>query len=173
MLERNCVPSADRIRVAPFMQKYFIKLPANDGRIPQKLFESTAVLPNGIRTVTTEDGAIWLANGNGITRLAAEGEYKLDRISYFSAPRYLFDNNIRAMMADRNGIWVATDGGVSHIWYESITYEKKAAVRAATALYQSPVLKEKGILSALPTRAPTTTVSGPQCTPQVPVTNSP
>ena len=128
MLERNCVPSADRIRVAPFMQKYFIKLPATDGRIPQKLFESTAVLPNGIRTVITEDGAIWLANGNGITRLAAEGEYKLDRISYFSAPRYLFDNNIRAMMADGNGIWVATDGGVSHIWYESITYEKKAAV---------------------------------------------
>ncbi len=132
MLGKNCVSPADKISVAPFWQKHCEKLLPDAYGIPRQLlnFDTAKNLPDGtcVSVVTTEDGAVWLGSENGLTRIAAEGEYHRDRLQFFSAPRFLHDNCVRALLADGNGVWVRTETGVSHIWYEQMTYSKKAAV---------------------------------------------
>ena len=130
MLGKNAAAVSDKIRVAPFMQKYFKKLTKDDASVPQALFAQKAeVLPNGLKAVTcaTSDGAVWLGSANGLTRVASDKEYYRDRIQYFAAPRYLWDNNVLSLYADGNGVWVETETGVTHIWYSEMTYLEKAA----------------------------------------------
>ncbi|MGN1451694.1 MAG: hypothetical protein ACI4XQ_06320 [Eubacteriales bacterium] len=130
MLGRNSAAEKDRIRVSAFMQKKCEQMALDDHRVPKELSESAAApLPNGAPgcMCRTSDGAVWIGNANGLTRTAFDGDPR-DKVQFFAAPRYLADNRCVSLLPDGNGVWVRTETGVSHIWYEEMTYAGKAAV---------------------------------------------
>lgn len=73
--------------------------------------------------------ALWLGAANGLTRYEAKPEFETDRVMYFSASRFLADDNVKSVYCDSSApesVWVLTDKGVSHITLEIISAEEKA-----------------------------------------------
>lgn len=73
----------------------------------------------------------WYGASNGLTRYDKNAERDEDIIMYFSAPRDLFDNNIKAIMPDGDNVWVLTETGVTHIEMRMVTAEEKAMILLA------------------------------------------
>ena len=53
-------------------------------------------------------GIEWYGASNGLTRYDANAEREEDIVMYFSAPRDLLDNNVKAIMPDGDIVWVLT-----------------------------------------------------------------
>lgn len=129
MLANLKAPQKDKIKLTKYPQKFcdIYKLDAKE--IPAGLSAESVPFPSGAASChcRTEDGAVWIGNENGIVRYAKE-QYIRDEISYYSAPRYLADNNVKALLPEGNGVWARTETGVSHIYYKMMTLEEKAAI---------------------------------------------
>lgn len=68
------------------------------------------------------NGDIWGGTPEGAWRLRS-GEWR-----YFWGKRWLPANRVNGIAVDRDGsVWFATDGGVSRIYEQATTFEKKAA----------------------------------------------
>lgn len=67
------------------------------------------------------DASLWAGTTEGVCR------YSGGRWQYYWGPRWLPHNRVNALVVDRDGsAWVATDGGVAHLYDRSITLAEKA-----------------------------------------------
>ncbi len=122
------VSAKDEIVLKPFLQKMVERFPADYAGAPEK--PAASPLPNGSASnwCRAADGAVWLANDRGVVRLADESYFR-DNVQYFNAPRYLASDAVTAIFPDEsNGVWVWTDAGISHLFYQEMTMAEKAAV---------------------------------------------
>ena len=76
----------------------------------------------------TDDGALWLGADNGVARYFPKAERKDDIVLHFSAPRYLYDNNVKAIMAAGNAVWVLTETGAVRIEMRPLSPREKANI---------------------------------------------
>ncbi len=68
----------------------------------------------------------WYGANSGLTRYDKNAEREEDIVMFFSAPRDLPDNEVKAIMPDGNNIWVLTSTGAVLIEMRSISMEEKA-----------------------------------------------
>ncbi len=68
----------------------------------------------------------WYGATNGLTRYDKNAEREEDIVMFFSAPRDLPDNEVKALMPDGENIWVLTATGAAYIEMRSISMEEKA-----------------------------------------------
>ena len=72
------------------------------------------------------DGAVWYGTAQGLTRVDTRADER-DRNQYFAGKRYLPDDEIVQLAADRAaGMWVRTKTGVAHIELRPMTLAAKA-----------------------------------------------
>ncbi len=113
----------------------------NDGSIPVELFGYKNERPDlsgfpyplpskkSDYTCFAETGNIkWFGASTGLTRFDANAEREADIVMFFSAPRDLPDNNVKAIMPDGDGIWVLTETGATHIEMKLLSAEEKASI---------------------------------------------
>ncbi len=119
--------------------RFCTQLKADDASIPAALAETVCVAPD-LSTfplplpskksdytcqAETADGVLWYGAKTGLTRYDSSAE-KTDRVMFFSAPRDLPDNNVCALYADGNVLWVKTETGVTKIEMKMLGAEEKA-----------------------------------------------
>ena len=79
----------------------------------------------------TADGIHWYGSPTGVTAYDPAAERASFRVMYFSAQRYLPDNEVKSMYADGTVIWVQCRTGVARIEMQEITCEEKAKLLLA------------------------------------------
>lgn len=72
------------------------------------------------------NGVMWYGSNGGVTRYDPNAQSLSDKVMYFSAHRDLADNNVGALVADGDGVWVLTATGVTHIEMIKMSTEEKA-----------------------------------------------
>ncbi len=72
------------------------------------------------------NGVMWYGSAKGVTRYNPNAESLYDVVMYFSARRDLLDNNVQALVADGDGVWVLTATGVTHIDMVKMSMEEKS-----------------------------------------------
>ncbi|MBI4905399.1 MAG: hypothetical protein HY820_17320 [Acidobacteria bacterium] len=84
-----------------------------------------ATLKSGLRTAKASDGAVWTATDSGVWRETSAGPTE-DRKRYFASRRWLPDDKALHLSPDATGgMWIATETGVSHIFFRNWTLEQK------------------------------------------------
>ncbi len=68
----------------------------------------------------------WYGAKNGLTRFDKNAEREEDIVMFFSAPRDLLDNEVKAIMPDGDNLWVLTVTGASYIEMRNVSMEEKA-----------------------------------------------
>lgn len=86
----------------------------------------------------------WFGAVNGLTRYDKNAEREEDIVMYFSAPRDLLDNNVKAIMPDGENVWVLTDSGAAYIEMRVISAEEKADILLEETL---KVVDRRGMIS--------------------------
>lgn len=76
----------------------------------------------------TEDGVMWFGGKGGVTRYNPNSESLSDVVMHFAARRDLLDNNVASIVPDKNGVWVLTDNGATHIDMVMMSMEEKANI---------------------------------------------
>lgn len=76
----------------------------------------------------------WFGASNGLTRYDKNAEREEDIVMYFSAPRDLLDNNIKAIMPDGDNVWVLTESGAAYIEMRYVGAEEKADILLSETL---------------------------------------
>lgn len=113
----------------------------DDSAVPATLFEANAVKPDltgfpyplpskkSDYSCFVKAGNIeWYGASNGVTRYDAAAERPEDIVMYFSADRDLPDNNVKALLADGENVWVLTETGATHIEMRLVGAEEKADI---------------------------------------------
>lgn len=120
-------------RVVSHFKKYDIEVPKALLEIKPKkpdLTDFPYPLPQKKKDYTCfcegENGVVWYGSGGGVTRYDPNAKSIYDVVMYFSARRDLLDNNVQALFADGNGVWVLTANGVTHIDMVKMSMEEKA-----------------------------------------------
>ncbi|MBE6796068.1 MAG: hypothetical protein E7533_05730 [Ruminococcaceae bacterium] len=72
------------------------------------------------------NGVMWYGSNGGVTRYDPNAKSIYDIVMYFGASRDLLDNNVQALFADGDGVWVLTANGVTHIEMVKMSMEEKA-----------------------------------------------
>lgn len=155
-LKKPSVSEKDTVICKSFLQKIVERFALDDPSLPAK--PEANPLPNGAAVCWCRavDGAIWQANERGLVRIAQEAYFR-DSVQYMNAPRYLASDSVTALCPDeKNGVWVWTDAGVSHIYYREMTLEQKAAIYDARVplrqvrhgFVTTPRLKQAGDFSS-------------------------
>ncbi len=110
--------------------------------IPAALYESECIkpdltdfplpLPSKKKDYTcfvkTSDGAEWYGAKTGLTRYDAKAERLEDRVQYFSADRFLYDNEVEKLLADGDSVWVKTKTGVVKAGMQELSADEKANI---------------------------------------------
>ncbi len=127
------------------LKKHFCReckfYPLGDGAIPQELLKAEAVKPDlkgfpcplpskksDYTCSAEQNGIFWYGASTGLTRYDPNAEIEEDTVMYFSAARDLRDNNVKALLAEENGVWALTDSGATHIELKEISAEEKAYI---------------------------------------------
>ena len=126
--------------VCRFCKMFSLDNPA----VPKALFEAEAVKPDlagfpyplpskkADYTCSAKTGSIeWYGASNGLTRYDAAAEREEDIVMYFSADRDLPDNNVKALLADGENLWVLTESGATYIEMKLISAEEKSDILRA------------------------------------------
>jgi hypothetical protein len=73
------------------------------------------------------DGAVWAGGDAGVLRFTG-ADHPWERWHVFAGPRYLPDDDVQALAAGADGtMWVRTRNGISHLRYQPISLDQKAA----------------------------------------------
>ncbi len=112
-----------------------------DARVPSTLFACRSEAPDlegfplplpskkSDYTCFANAGEIlWLGAKTGLVRYDKNAEIEADKLMYFSAPRDLQDNNIKAILPEGDNVWVLTETGVVHVEMKLISAEEKADI---------------------------------------------
>ncbi len=73
-------------------------------------------------------GVMWYGSNCGVTRFDENADMLTDKVMFFGAKRDLQDNNVKALEADGDGVWVLTETGVTHIEMVKMSMEEKANI---------------------------------------------
>lgn len=73
-----------------------------------------------------DNGVFWYGGKGGVTRYDPNAESLTDKVMHFSARRDLADNNVSALVPEKDGVWVLTDNGATHIDMQRMSMEEKA-----------------------------------------------
>jgi hypothetical protein len=118
------------VQLTPQPQKFRTFYALNDPQVPAQLNEPAAPLPvGGVSAIAAaSDGAFWYGTAQGLVRIDRRAPPR-DRIQYFAGTRYLPDDAVQQLFADKAaGLWVRTHTGVSHIELRPMTLAAKAAM---------------------------------------------
>lgn len=112
-----------------------------DPEVPKELFNCESVTPDladfpyplpskksDYVTFAETADAVWYGATTGLTRYDANAEREEDRVMYFSAPRDLPDNNVKALLPRDAGIWVLTETGVAYIEMKMLSTLEKCNI---------------------------------------------
>lgn len=112
-----------------------------DSRVPSALFACKKEAPDlegfplplpskkSDYTCCAQSGdVLWIGAKTGLTRYDPNAKIEADRLMYFSAPRDLQDNNIKAILPEGENVWVLTDTGAVYIEMKLIGAEEKAFI---------------------------------------------
>jgi len=114
---------AEPVRLTAQPQKFRTFYSLDDARVLAALKQ-----PGAPPRVVASDGAEWYGTAQGVTRIDPKAAPR-DRNQYFAGKRYLPDDEVQQLAADRAaGMWVRTKTGVSHIELRSMTLAAKAAL---------------------------------------------
>lgn len=73
------------------------------------------------------DGAVWAGGPGGVLRFTG-ADHPWERWHVFAGQRYLPDDDVQALAAGVDGsMWVRTRSGISHLRYEAMSLDDKAA----------------------------------------------
>ncbi|HEX7729857.1 MAG TPA: hypothetical protein VF392_12520 [Terracidiphilus sp.] len=97
--------------------------PLDAAEAPSALKAAPRTLPtHGVTAVLNDSGAVWTGTPEGVVRTASDGDAQ-----FLASPRYLPDNDVRALAADgAGGVWVRTATGIAHIDYRPLKLDAKA-----------------------------------------------
>lgn len=111
-----------QVRLISYPQKIVSEYQKTDTRFPAAVVE-------GSRRELRIGSAIWRAAERGLVRVD-ESAPTADRTQYFNGRRYLPDDRVEHIEADKEqtGVWVRTATGVSHIAFTPMTLEEKARI---------------------------------------------
>ena len=70
----------------------------------------------------------WLGATTGLTRVDLSAERDEDKVMYLSADRDLTDNNVKALLADGDKIWVLTETAATLVEMKLVSGEEKANI---------------------------------------------
>ena len=73
------------------------------------------------------DGRLWLATKDGAICFQPDAPYR-ERWFYFWGQRYLADNAVENLVAERSGAWIRNRTGISHIQFKPYDLEQKCAL---------------------------------------------
>ena len=121
-------------RVISHFKKYDIEVPKSLLEVkPQKPDLSDFKYPLPLRKkdyccfCETADGVMWYGGKGGVTRYNPNAESLTDVVMHFAARRDLLDNNVSSLVSDnKDGVWVLTDNGATHIDMVLMSMEDKA-----------------------------------------------
>ena len=116
------------VQLAPYPQKVRTFYQAADAAVPAALRSNSVPLAVGGITATARaaDGGVWLGTTQGLVRLDFSAPEQ-DRRQYMGGQRYLPDDHVEQLLPDeRDGIWVRTRTGVSHVELKPMTLAQKA-----------------------------------------------
>ncbi len=130
----------ESVKLFPHLTRSVSYFKKYDIEVPKALLESRPVrpdlsdfpypLPQRKKDYTCfcegDNGVMWYGSNGGVTRYDPNAESIYDKVMYFSAKRDIPDNNVSALYAQGDGVWVLTDKGVTHIDMVKITAEDKA-----------------------------------------------
>ncbi len=118
-----------------------------DSRVPSELFSCKMIAPDlegfplplpskkSDYVCSAKSGEIeWYGAKTGLVRYDKNAVIDEDKLMYFSAPRDLQDNNIKAILPEGDNVWVLTDTGAVHIEMKNIGAEEKADILLAETL---------------------------------------
>lgn len=118
------------VTVSSHLEKFATFYSPGDPNIPKELGSSPKeLLPVKALTsvVAGSRGVVWMGTKNGLIRYDPRADSR-DRIQYFAGRRYLPDDRVLVLLPDSdNGVWVRTEGGVSHIEMKTMTLEQKSS----------------------------------------------
>src|ERR1043166_1446821 len=120
--------SAPSVKLTAYPQKMRSFFTVNGTNTPLGLRTHAAPLPVAGITAAARatDGAIWLGTTQGVMRLDFSSPAR-DRYQYMAGRRYLPDDEVAQIVADaKNGTWVRTRTGISHIELRAMTLAQKA-----------------------------------------------
>ena len=99
-----------------------IDRPAGKPGTPDDLFVPADVPLLPVTCVAAQGNSTWYGSPHGLMRF--DGQHW----AYRQGKRWLPDDNVRAIaLADDGSAWVATPGGLSHIFFKPMTLKEKAA----------------------------------------------
>lgn len=131
-------------KLKPHVCRFCSLYPMGDERVPSVLMNYKNEIPDltgfpyplpskkSDYTCFAKTGDIeWYGAANGLTRYDKNAERDEDIIMYFSAPRDLLDNEIKAIMPDGENVWVLTAAGAAYIEMKMVSAEEKALMLLA------------------------------------------
>ena len=87
----------------------------------------------------------WIGTNEGLWRVDESEKDELDRVQCFRANACMLDNSVKAVEPDgKNGVWVLTETGVSHIEMRLLSVEHKANLHSAM---DERIVQRRGMLS--------------------------
>ncbi len=130
----------------------------NSAEIPAELFDAKSEKPNledfplplpskkkdYTCFVTTDDGAVWYGAKTGLTRYDKNAERLEDKVQYFCADRFLYDNEVERLLADGNRVWVKTKTGVVSAEMVELSGDEKANMLLKESL---EIVDRRGMIS--------------------------
>jgi hypothetical protein len=115
--------AAEPVHLTTQPQKFRTFYSLDDPQVPTALRHSGSA-----DHAVASDGAEWYGTSRGVTRVDPKAAPR-DRSQYFAGKRYLPDDEVQSLAADRAaGMWVRTRTGVSHIELRPMTLAAKAAL---------------------------------------------
>lgn len=131
---------AEAIKLYPQLTRVISHFKKYDLEVPKKLLEVRSKKPDladfpyplPLRKkdyncfCESDNGVMWYGGNGGVTRFDPNAESITDKVMHFSAKRDLPDNNVSALIPEKDGVWVLTDNGATHIDMELISAEEKA-----------------------------------------------
>ena len=73
-----------------------------------------------LKCVSTDGASVWLGTDQGVVL------WRGGKFTYFAGMRWLPDDRVTAIAVARDGAWVATAGGISHIFQKPMSLAEKA-----------------------------------------------
>ncbi len=147
----------DKIILKPHLVRKSTFFEKNSPLVPAGLFTAVSEkpclcgfpypLPSAKKDYTcfAESGKIrWYGAKTGLTRYDPDAEFDFDRIMFFSADRDLPDNDVKALYAQGDNVWVLTESGVT-----LIEMPVKTPFEIAETLYEETVkyVDRRGMVS--------------------------
>lgn len=132
----------------------------DDSRVPKSLFSACNELPDlqgfayplpfqkkDCIAVVEFDNALWYGargKNGGVVRFDVNAEREIDKLMYFSASRYLPDNDVKKMLVVEDALWVLCDSGAARLQMKELSAFEKAEILLKESI---DIVDRRGMIS--------------------------